>query len=196
MVELAGGFHVGIDPGLDGWWTSLDPTGSELVDCGKLPTIDGGKTRSYDLAALWRLAQSWRGTVALVTIERQQARGPSGQPCPVCKKRRGGLTAKAQFQKGIGYGLLLMALHAAGLRVDDVPQQSWKKKMGIQPASGMDQKAREKEAKRLSIAKAQSLYPTVDLRREPGNKRMKPDHNKAEGLLLACFGYRKRLGAL
>lgn len=193
-VELAGGLHAGIDPGMDGWWALLDPTGSELVDCGQLPTFEGANGRSYDLSELWRVFESWRGRVAMVTLERQQARGPNGPPCQACKQRRGGMTAKAQFQKGVGYGLLLMGLRAAGLAADDVPQQSWKKAMGIQPTSGGDVSERQKEAKRLSLSKAQLLYPQVDLRREPGNGRMKPDHNKAEAILLACYGYRRRLG--
>ena len=59
-----------------------------------------------------------------------------------------------------------------------------------------EQSARTKEAKRLSVTKAQALFPGVDLRREPGNKRMKPDHNKADAILLAVYGYRVRLGVL
>jgi len=195
-IELPGGLHVGLDPGLTGWWAIIDATGSDLVDCGPLPVLEGGKGKSYDLHAMWRLVQTWRGRVALVTIERQHARGPTGPPCKACKKRRGGMTAKSQFLKGDGYGIVRMALTAAGLRWEDVPQQTWKKAMGIQPTSGLDSKKREKEAKRLSISKAQALYPAVDFRREPGNGRMKPDHNKAEAVLLACHGYRQRLGVL
>lgn len=184
-VELAGGLHAGIDPGLDGWWALIDPTGSILVDCGKLPTIDGAKKREYDEVALRELFEGWRGRVTLVTLEKQQAMKDQG--------------VSSTFTTGLGYGLLRMGLVCAHLRRELVHAATWKAKMGcrIPSGSGITGSApRKKEAKRLSVAKVQGLYPDVDLRREPGNKRMKPDHNKADAILLACYGYRKRLGVL
>lgn len=182
-VELAGGLHVGIDPGLDGWWSMIDPSGSELVDCGRLPTIDGGNKREYDLVALRDLLESWRGLVTLVTLETQQAMKDQG--------------VSSTFTTGYGFGVLRMGLTFARLRFELVHPSTWKSKMSCRVQADIKgSAARAKEAKRLSVAKAQSLYPAVDFRREPGNKRMKPDHNKADSILLACYGYRKRLGAL
>lgn len=177
--------YLGVDPGLDGFLAFLDRAG-KLIAAEHVPLLpnDGG----YDRVGMFELLVKWKPRIILAVIEEQQAFPGSGPPCPACKRPKG-QGAVATFTTGMGYGLWLMALAAAGIPTEKpVRPASWKKAMGIMPATGLDKNARTKEAKRLAVERATGLHPGVDLRE---NERCRVPHaGKCEAMILAEYGRR------
>lgn len=67
------------------------------------------------------------------------------------------------FTFGTGYGALLMALTAADIPYETTPPQTWMKDLGIPSGKSTESKATKKNKLR---AKAQQLYPSLDLWKE------------------------------
>jgi hypothetical protein len=139
-----------------------------------------------------RLLVEWKPRITLAMLEEQQAFPGSGPPCPACHRPKG-QGAASTFTTGMGYGLWLMALDVADVRYEEIRPVSWKKRMGIQPATGLEKNERTKEAKRLAVEKAGSLFPGYDLRE---NERCRVPHaGKCEAMLLAEYARRVHTGA-
>jgi hypothetical protein len=182
--------YLGVDPGLDGFLALVGADGRAL-DTAHVPLLpnDGG----YDRRGMHGLLIAWKPRITLAMLEEQQAFPGSGPPCPACHRPKG-QGAASTFTTGMGYGLWLMALDVAGIRYEEIRPVSWKKRMGIQPATGLEKNERTKEAKRLAVEKASSLFPGYDLRE---NVRCRVPHaGKCEALLLAEHARRTHAGAV
>lgn len=175
---------AGIDSGILGYTAVIDETG-DVIEIMATPST-GGKKPVYDEAGMVRIALRLKELgVEEILLERQQ---------PINKINRGGksvnITAKANFKKGLGYGLWRGILTALGLRFDTVAPITWKRAMQI--AGGAPE-----EVKKRAIDKSQSLFPGVDLRdteRKP--KARVPSGDKAESLLLARYVMLTKIGGL
>jgi hypothetical protein len=179
---------LGIDPGLDGFAALIDAKGVPVEEC-HVPLIGDGE---YDLPAMAELCRGWGLVTRLAFLEKQQAMGGFGEKCPTCKKPKNQQGATSTFTTGMGYGLWRMALAFAGIRAEHKRGQDWKKKMGIQPTSGLTGNERTREAKRLAIEKAQALFPGYDLRQ---NERGRVPHSgKCEAMLMAEYARRLQHG--
>ena len=179
---------IGIDPGLDGWVTRLAPNpdtpDSYLVSCARTPVClvkKGSGKRDYlvnDMALLIAsLTASYSET--LVILEKQQAmrrRFGKGDDGEAGEGRTQGVASA--FSTGRGYGLWEGIL--AGLRVpySIVHPRTWQARV-LRDLPGDDTKAR-------SIMACGRLFPEIDLRAT--ERCRKPDHNKADSILLAFWG--------
>lgn len=103
-----------MDPGKDGFATLLSADGVEIVESVPVPLLPGG---GYDRPGMFRLAQRWRGRVALALIERQIAM-PDQDP-------------RSTMTIGEGVGLWVMSLIAADIPYEDPPPAEWKDILGI-----------------------------------------------------------------
>ena len=153
------------------------------------PKKKGDRKRTkYDLpkivdivAALKRLG------VTCVTLEAQQPTHMRASQGNMANN-----AVRASFTTGYGFALWEMALTMAGIDYILAWPSAWKKKMGIQAPSEMkDQKARERETKRLAVQEAQAIWPDHDFRRTP---RCQPSPDQCEAALLVRYGRAKRGG--
>lgn len=181
---LSGDVLGGIDPGKKGAVAVILADGT--IRTWRTPTLDG---KLYDLGGVRRIALEMRALgVKLVMVERQQAsylkRGPG-------MEKRANQQVRNSFQVGYGYAMWQVALVMAGVPHEVVMPAVWKKRMGILvPTSFGDDKKREKEAKRRSIALCQRTHPEHDLRWNPDHHSSKPSDGMAEAILLADYGAR------
>lgn len=169
--------HIGIDPGLSGYVCAIDDTPGTSPFFWPTPVVDDG----FDIPKMVTLAKLWRQTFnpQLVVIEAQQAFPGKGPRCGACGKPRQQQGVASTFQTGLGYGVWLAALFAAGFDPRIVKAQEWKGPLGLDAD------------KKKSIAKAQALFPGADFRPlERAPKSRVPDHNKAEAALLAITARR------
>ena len=81
------------------------------------------------------------------------------------------------FKFGMNYGMLRMALIAAGIGFETVTPQTWQKKMSCM----------SKGDKKVTRAKAQELFPQVQI---TGRGIKSPTHAVADALLIAEYGRR------
>lgn len=86
------------------------------------------------------------------------------------------------FKFGWGYGGLRMALTAAGIPFEDEPPQTWIRALSIPPKKKTENNSQWKERLR---AKAQQLFPTLPLWKEPNSKGKQLA--VADALLIAEF---------
>lgn len=176
--------YGGIDPGKKGAAAVVLPDGT--IRSWKVPTIDG---KVYDLGGVGRIVREMKRLgVKLVMVERQQAsylrKGPG-------MEKRANQQVRNSFQVGYGYAMWQTALYMAGVPHEVVMPSVWKKRMGILvPTSFGDDKKRQTEAKRKSIALCQRTHPEHDLRWNPSHHSSKPSHDHAEAILLADYGAR------
>ena len=152
----------GVDPGKDGAIAFVSPAGAVLH---AMPTIESAKGRAeYDVPRIAELLHA----AEHVFIEKLQ---------PLPMKHGGSI---ANYQRGMGLGLLVGICTAKRIAFTLVRPQDWQKAMHA-GTSGEDTKQR-------SIVAAQRLFPDVDLRR---TERCKGPHDgKADALLIAEFGRR------
>lgn len=177
--------YGGIDPGKKGAASLVFPDGK--IKVWRTPTLDG---KVYDLGGVARIVREMKADgVKLVMVERQQAsylkRGPG-------MEKRANQQVRNSFQVGYGYAMWQVALYMAGVPHEIVMPAVWKKKMGILVPKSFsdDDKKREKEAKRRSIALCQRTHPEHDLRWNPSHHSSKPNDGMAEAILLADYGAR------
>lgn len=184
-------FFGGVDPGKKGFLCVVDARG-KLIDAARMPLLRG-KRDDYDLPSLLATFQLWKDRgVVFVLIEKQDAVRGNGD--------------RGNFSSGFGYGLICMALTAAGIRFQEIEPLKWKTKMGIAIARATPKPrskavlspeelevaakerrrkldARRAEGDKRAVALAQKLFPGVDWR--PTEKSEKPSPDKACGSLLA-----------
>jgi hypothetical protein len=166
---------VGIDPGLTGFQSAVDEN-MKVVFTTACPTIEGNTRRIHDAQGIVDEVRRWKEFgIDTVLMEAQQAFPKIG--------------SIANFVKGVSKGVWEAALLANGVRFDTLRPIDWKKAMGV--AGGAP-----KDVKRRAIAKAQRLFPGIDLREKPDSlKARKLSSDKAESLLLAVYVARMALGA-
>lgn len=151
-----------IDPGVNGYVCKV-LMAAKVATFDPIPVLPGNGKTEYDLAGLYRLAQSLKDYK--VVVEDQGARRIQG--------------ASSAFRMGVGWGLLRAMLHVAGVPYERVQPQRWKKAMGIQSSKVYA------ERKKASIRRAVELFPEVDFRE---NDRCRVPHDgKCEARLLAEY---------
>lgn len=142
---------LAIDPGNTGALALLDTDSGELIDIIDMPTLeDGAKGRTTVNAGL--VAETVYRLQADRAVIEQVASRPGESPV-------------ASFSFGRGYGILLGALAAAGVPVELVTPQSWKKAVGLTAA-----KEQAKDASR-SLAIQQWPSKAVLFARKKDNGR-------------------------
>lgn len=161
--EERGTFTIGVDPGLTGVLAVLAADGA-LVALHDTPVLTLSTSRGT------RQEYDVPGLVALL------APYAGSQTHVVIEESQAmpGQGTRSMFTTGYGFGIWIGVLSALQLPYTRVRPGVWKKAMGLGP---------DKEAARL---RAIQLFPGADLRR-------KKDHGRAEALLLAAYGYAKRV---
>jgi len=169
---------IGIDPGKSGYVVMIHDVMGIILH-RETPIIKVGKTKpQFDVSGMAKTLDDVRmlkdadgrfltnnSFVGDITIiEKQQAMPGQG--------------VSSTFQIGYGFGLWEGIVAEKGIPYVIVHPRTWKKEM-LRDIPGTDQKGR-------SIIAAQRLYPNFDLKRT--ERCRKPDHNKAEALLLARYG--------
>ena len=157
---------IGIDPGKTGYIVEIDNMkyANEYI----IPTLSASKKtakRDYNVSDLWSVIKVACEGVSLVVIEKQQAR-----PAP---EGRGSI-----FSTGRGFGLVEGMVAAMGVPYIMPHPKTWQKVM-LRDIPGTNTKSR-------SIIAASRLFPNVSLKRT--ERCRKPDHNKADAILLAVYG--------
>jgi hypothetical protein len=172
---------LGIDPGLTGHQVVLDEDLKTIVSSEPCPTLGKGTSKGkstrkvHDVAKIIEEVKGYKVLgVESVLLEAQQ-------PFPK-------IGSIANFVKGASKGIWETALLSFGISFDTERPITWKKAMGISGGA-------PNEVKRRAIAKAQRLFPGVDLRADPDNPRSKKlSSDKAEALLLSLYVARTQLG--
>jgi hypothetical protein len=153
---------AGCDPGKDGAIVFMSEAGAVLH---AMPTIESAKGRpEYDVPKIAELLHA----AEHVFIEKLQ---------PMPMKHGGSI---ANYQRGMGLGLLVGICTAKRIAFTLVRPQDWQREM-LAGTSGEDTKQR-------AIVAAQRLFPDVDLRRTP--RCTKLHDGFADALLIAEWGRR------
>lgn len=150
---------IGIDPGLTGAVTVLQPDGTlaTVADTPTLTITSGRSTKQeYDVPGLVALLRPYAGPGAHVLIEESQAMPGQG--------------VRSMWTTGYGFGLWLGVLAALALPYTRIRPPVWKQALHL---------GKDKEHSRL---RAMQLFPSADL-------RLKKHHGRAEALLLAWYGW-------
>lgn len=166
---------VGIDPGLSGAIALLGYQSNRVIvwDTPTLAVRMGKGQRTYDAQSMVELLHKIKPDYAV--LERQQAMvGFRKNPATgAMEKVPQGVSST--FKTGYGYGLWLGILIGLGIPHLVVSPQMWQKEM-YQGAVG--------EGKARSMYVAGQLFPGVHI--------LKSKHGRADAILLAEYGRRKR----
>jgi hypothetical protein len=166
---------LGIDPGVTGAVAAvqLTNTTSALLGVRELPIISHGKLKWIDgcelLTVLRDLTGSGNRDDMRAYVEHTHAMPKMG--------------VVAASSKGLTLGSVLAALQIAGISVELVSPQVWKRALGL-----ISPGASDRERKAAAMSRARLMFPSAEL------DRVK-DHNRAEALLLAAYGVRFAGGA-
>ena len=164
MIALA------IDIGLTGALAAVDSYGTARVQ--DLPTLAAGKTRRLDGRALIRLIRDLSpptGPGARLVIEDVQAR-PQGN---------GGGHGNTMHSQGSlmrSRGIVEAVADIAGIEVQTVRPQEWKKHFGLIRLKDEKAEACKERGRQVALR----LYPAL-----ADELKRKKDHNRADAVLLA-----------
>lgn len=163
---------IGIDVGVTGAIAFLGDDG-QFVAVHDLPICQMSRLAWVDGAQLLRMIRTVRDDRGFANV---QAYVERTQPTP-----RVGVVASNSM--GLTLGAVLTTLQIAGISTEIVQPAVWKRAYGLlMPA------AKDRDRKRANLTKARMLFPHLDeLSREK-------DHNRAEALLIAMWGYRRSRG--
>lgn len=189
-----------IDPGYNGAIGIIDRAGRRVLALIDTPVHRNAKGRpeTYDVLAMFAVAERLRELCEVVYIERQQpmhGKGTSGE--------------QVGFSIGFGYGIWIAVLMIARVPFVEIAPISWKTKAGVmppRPAKGSlakltaDERRKrtarnrdESEAKVIEMAS--TLYEGFDfynLKRTAESEKASPD--RAVVVVLAHVGRRLHLG--
>lgn len=154
----------GIDCGLTGAISALRDDGA-FQDVRDLPVITNAQAKWIDGMQLIGLLREMRnGCEARVVIERTQTTPK--------------ITSATANSMGLTLGSVLAAVQIAGLSLELVTPQTWKRALGLL-APGTS----NREKKIASLHRARQLFPSAPLERVA-------DNNRAEALLIAHWACR------
>lgn len=165
---------LGIDPGVTGAIATMDRNGLKRVDDLPVCVRSRGRAKVRNQVDAWALARLLRELInghdkseIVVVLELVNSR-PSQ-------------SAQSMFSLAHSTGIIEGVTSSLGLKNFMVPPAEWKNAVGLGHIKGTPKldAAQKKEAARL---KAIELYPTAPLAR-------KRDHNRAESILIARYGY-------
>ncbi len=150
-------YFLGIDPGKFGGLVCLSR--SRIITCTPMPET------TRDLCS-WFQVVCLNPETTTAVIERVRSR-----PCQ---------SSQSGFTSGRGYGRLEAFLTVLDIRTEDVTPQTWMRALSIPPKKKTESKSQWKERLR---AKAQQLFPTLDLWEQTKGKQLAV----ADALLIAEF---------
>lgn len=162
---------VGIDVGITGAIAALDDE-EQLVGVDDLPVMVHGSAKWIDAEELLQVIRGFRERYARsdrpvrAIVEHVHAMPKLG--------------TVAANSKGMTMGSVLAALQLAGVSIELVAPQSWKRALGL-----ISPQATDAQKKRASLTKARMLFPTAQL-------DLAKHHNRAEALLIAHWAVRQR----
>lgn len=154
---------LGIDPGVTGGLVILTE-GGIVDDYIAMPSTE---------LDLWKWISKKKG-VDEVYLEKVWA-------APTQGRKQGG---SSMFKFGYGYGLVNMAVTAAGLRLHHVTPLTWQKELKIPSKKKEETKPQHKERLRK---KAQQLYPNLDV----WDRTLGEQRAVCDALLIAEYGRRQ-----
>lgn len=155
---------IGIDVGVTGAIAALDEH-EQLVSVDDLPVMVHGSAKWIDAFELVGMIRELRGgRPARAIVEHVHAMPKLG--------------TVAANSKGMTMGSVLAALQVAGVSIELVSPQTWKRALGLIAPNTTDA-----EKKRASLTKARMLFPTAEL-------SLGKHHNRAEALLIAFWAMR------
>lgn len=157
-------YVVGIDPGISGALALVGP-GARLLRVADMPTMPRGSGGAFVKnqvapAALAELLRDW-----LSDTDKNEVRVLLESVTAMPKQG-----VASTFSLALTAGLIEGVVAARGYSHELVRPQEWKKAMGL--SASKDQ----------ARAKASRIYPEADIHRVK-------DHNRAEAILIARFGY-------
>lgn len=151
---------LAIDPGLEGAFALLAPTG-DVIAVEDLPVIEDASLSWIDGSVLTsRLFALRNGVATRAIVERVSAMPKQG--------------VSSTFKFGVTFGSILGALRVLQIPIEFVTPVSWKRAIGLPPAAGRKDSAVKGEA----LDKARLLYPEAPL-------HLQKHHGRAEALLIA-----------
>ena len=161
-------YEIGIDPGKSG--------GIAWIGDGECTAVPMPATERDLWALLFGLGMKEEPFALLEHVHGGVFGG--GSPCPVCKQRRQ-VGAVSQFNFGMNYGLLRMALTGADIPWEEVAPRKWQQEFGLvfPKARGLT----TTQKKNFHKAHAQQLFPKIKI-----------THAIADALLIAEFCRRIR----
>lgn len=167
---------IGIDPGIKGAFALMDNTGDVLfvqdlptyVDQGAGPK--GADRTRIDAAAFAAAIDHLGGCMAF--IERPVGRAMRGKNRATGQDITVGVSAKSMLSLGESFGKIVGVCAAHRIDVMELPPHTWKRPMSI---------PQDKEEARLIAIR---LYPRI-----ASFLTRKKDHDRAEAVLLARYGF-------
>lgn len=161
---------IGIDVGITGALAVLDEQ-EQLVGLEDLEVMVHGSAKWIDAQELLGVIRLLReGRPARAVVEHVHAMPKLG--------------TVAANSKGMTMGSVLAALQIAGVAIELVSPQTWKRALGL-----IAPQATDTQKKRASLSKARMLFPTAEL-------GLGKHHNRAEALLIAHWAVRHRNGEI
>ena len=142
---------IGIDPGASGGIVVMEGS-PECVTAYKMPSTP---------VDILDILMPWSDDHACAVLEKVHG-GVFGRgaPCPVCKRRKQ-IGAVSQFNFGVSYGELRMALAAARIKVEETSPQKWQKFFGLPTLKQCGGSTTVKKNKHKE--KAQQLFPGLKI---------------------------------
>lgn len=155
---------IGIDPGKHG---GIALVCGGVASVGDMPLIKVGTKEHIDRVRLIGMLDNAKFSHPDVSaiVEKQQPYPNQG--------------SVSNYSTGFGFGCILTALDALRIPYEEVTPQTWQKHYAI-----------KKDTKGQSCAVAEKLFPGVGLR----GARGAPKDGRADALLIAEYGRRKRMG--
>lgn len=167
---------AGLDPGVGGAIAVYDTESRDLFDVMDLPfwfeAVGTKKRKRLDYTAMQEMAQMLNVMgVELIVME-----SVGGRP---------GQSASAGYSFGFANGLIYASLWHAGIVIEKVPPQRWKKMLNVPGKAGGKGQAAQKEAHGSIILRVEQIYPAH--RDKFRTARGKYLMDRADAALLAKF---------
>lgn len=157
---------LGVDPGLSGALTLYDTKTAE-IEIRDMPVhrlVRGGKAKTeIDLYGVANILDGWNGRIKTAYVERVASSPQMG--------------TSSAFAFGRAAGIVLGALAAHFIAIEEVPPVTWRRAVGIKSQAGKD----------TSRALASALFP-----RFSGQFARVKDDGRAEATLIAVYGARQK----
>ena len=175
--------YIGVDPGLHGGVSTIDPEGTTTAI--PIPTItiqkNGKNRRTYNHAKLSSIFRNLGKQDCFAVLEEQQPRPVYYKDKQGKEKKQG---ATSLFSTGCGFCLLKQALVDFKISHEIIPPKDWQKTFGISGNKG--------NTKKQSIEICKRLFPNLSLLPTP--KSRKDSDGLADAALIAEFGRRRHGG--
>lgn len=167
---------AGLDPGVGGAIAVYDTVSRDLFDVMDLPfwyeAVGNKKRKRLDYTAMQEMAQM----LSVMGVELIVMESVGGRP---------GQSASAGYSFGFANGLIYSSLWHAGIVIEKVQPQRWKKMLNVPGKAGGKGAAAMKEAHGSIILRVEQIYPAHRDKFRTAKGRYLMD--RADAALLAKF---------